>query len=117
MHTWPNHPQQKAEFGFFPLWGHCRLLGSELQLSISCMFRLKLYLDVRTGCLQRKSSHLQSGYNAVSVLSRLCYDYSMNLHLTTAGNVSPLSGIEERLNTRLDFSALAALSLWLRFVG
>lgn len=40
---------------------------------------------------------IQPFYYAMSVLFRLCYDYSINLHFTTDGNMSSLSGTGERL--------------------
>lgn len=40
---------------------------------------------------------IQPFYYAVSVLFRLCYDYSINPHFTTDGNMSSLPGTGERL--------------------
>lgn len=71
-----------------------------LILSDRCTVTLgyfKSCIRMRTACLQYKWSPLQPFYYVVSVLFRLCYDYSINLHFTTAGNMRGLSGIEERL--------------------
>lgn len=74
--------------------------------------RVKSSISVWTACLQdQRSRHRPFCYSA-SVMFRLCYDYGMNLHFSTVGNMSGLSGT---FNMKPVLHALAAMLLW--FVG